>query len=82
MRNYQCHKQVEAGKIVKIINPQSGPFAAVITDTDGSEVKVEQLFLDQHKPEIGGYLVRYPNGYLSYSPAEPFESGYSEIVEE
>ena len=31
--------------------------------------------------EAGGYYVRYPDGYESWSPAEAFEEGYT-LVEE
>ena len=29
------------------------------------------------KHEAGGYYVRYPDGYESWSPAEAFEEGYT-----
>lgn len=35
----------------------------------------------RHKPVAGGYYVVYEDGYASYSPAEPFEAGYSPIPE-
>lgn len=81
MQRYQCHKQVEAGKIIKLIYPENKPYAALITLEDSSEVQVEQAFLDKHNPEPGCYLVRYQDGYLSCSPAQAFEEGYSQIVE-
>ena len=38
-------------------------------------VCMPQLWAEKHSPEIGGYYVLYPDGYVSYSPAEPFEAG-------
>ncbi len=38
-----------------------------------------QDFINTHHPAIGGYLVLYEDGYLSYSPADPFEEGYKLI---
>lgn len=31
---------------------------------------------------IGGYYVKYPSGYESWSPAEDFEDGYTLLEEE
>ncbi len=36
-------------------------------------------YFEKHKPEEGGYYVRYEDGYESYSPAEAFEAGYTKI---
>jgi hypothetical protein len=32
----------------------------------------------KHAPQVGGYYVRYPDGYESWSPAKAFEEGYTE----
>lgn len=39
------------------------------------KIKVDFTWHDKHKPQVGGYFVLYPDGYQSYSPAEPFEAG-------
>lgn len=39
------------------------------------KVKIDFTWHDKHQPEVGGYFVLYPDGYTSYSPATPFESG-------
>src|SRR5574337_752560 len=39
-------------------------------------VTVDAAYLRRHDPQVGGYYVRYPDGYESWSPAEAFESGY------
>lgn len=36
-------------------------------------------YIRKHKPEAGGYFIQYEDGYKSFSPAEPFESGYTRI---
>lgn len=74
---YKCHKVVRAGKILATArNPNED---AVFLDIDG--VVNKWLFaptgwLNKHNPDIGGYLVAYEDGYLSYSPAAAFEAGY------
>ncbi|QTH79813.1 hypothetical protein [Klebsiella phage vB_KpnP_ZX1] len=79
---YKCHKVVRAGKILATArNPNED---AVFLDVDG--VVNKWLFaptgwLSKHNPDIGGYLVAYEDGYLSYSPAAAFEAGYSLIID-
>ncbi|ASV45078.1 hypothetical protein SopranoGao_55 [Klebsiella phage SopranoGao] len=79
---YKCHKVVRAGKILATArNPNED---AVFLDVDG--VVNKWLFaptgwLNKHNPDIGGYLVAYEDGYLSYSPAAAFEAGYSIIID-
>lgn len=44
-------------------------------------IQVSMSWLDKNKPQIGGYLVIYQDGYTSYSPMAVFESGYARIEE-
>ena len=79
MKTYKCHKQVKAFKIsdIKLIEDS-------IYNLVGSNdiVTVREDFMQKFKPEVGGYYVLYKDGYQSYSPAEPFEEGYTELVED
>lgn len=74
---YKCHKVVRAGKILATArNPNED---AVFLDVDGVVNKwlsAPAGWLNKHNPDIGGYLVAYEDGYLSYSPAVAFEDGY------
>lgn len=36
-------------------------------------------YMNKHQPQIGGYYVKYADGYESFSPAEAFESGYTKV---
>jgi len=84
---YKCHKEVGAAKILRIergfmdyrlreavrlvlINPE-------MVSGKGWVVEVSEEYMDKHKPEVGGYFVRYADGYQSYSPAQAFEEGYT-----
>lgn len=88
MPKYQCHKQVWALKIKDIhqvdadkapqhdggdwvLVPEEDGFAPIIVGHDE--------YVLRHKPEVGGYYVVYEDGYQSYSPAGPFESGYTRL---
>ena len=79
MKTYKCHKQVKAFKITNIKLIEDSIYNLV-----GSNdiVMVKEDFMQKFKPEVGGYYVLYNDGYQSYSPAEPFEEGYTELVED
>ncbi len=74
MPRYQCHKTVHALQIRGIsVSGELGfdpPFMPRLMSKE---------WLDKHNPAVGGYLVLYEDGYESYSPQEPFESGYSQL---
>lgn len=40
-------------------------------------IVVSNAYFNHFTPEIGGYYIRYKDGYESYSPAKAFEEGYS-----
>jgi hypothetical protein len=88
MPQYRCHKKVWALKIQDIEhkpNPDttgksgSASYGAIIHPEDASYApfEVSAEYVMKHKPQPGGYYVVYEDGYKSYSPAEPFESGYT-----
>ena len=86
MPKYRCHKEVWALKIKSIVRDGEGENR----ETDGSAIitpeeegyapfRVEHDYMHKHKPEVGGYYVVYKDGYKSFSPADAFEDGYSQI---
>lgn len=86
MKTFKSHKLVQAVKIDQIINHPGSPaqFTAAechILGADGVKYDVDHSWLNKHEPQTGGYLVRYSDDYLSYSPAAAFEKGYAEVVE-
>lgn len=82
MKRYQCHKVVMAGQINSIVkHPMMEGAVCCSVDigfTDGTSFRTNGKFIERHKPELGGYVVRYNDDYVSYSPQEAFESGYTE----
>lgn len=88
MKTYKSHKTVEAAKILEVhlahhdggaILALEGEMAAAIHE------KVPAGWLANHSPLptdalVGGYFVRYADGYTSWSPAAAFEEGYTELV--
>lgn len=84
---YRSHKTVEALKIKAILNADEG---LPNTEDSGERIltfedegyqacafAVSREYMQKHKPQVGGYWVRYSDGYQSWSPAEAFEGGYS-----
>jgi len=83
MPRYKSHKEVWALKIESIVDPTEKG-----NESDGSRVlhfvdkwyapmRVKHEYVSKHKPQAGGYYVRYKDGYESWSPAEAFEEGYT-----
>jgi len=75
---YKCHKVVSAAKIVAVIDSET-----LMLEVGGS--KFEHKISGQPQlvtpRAVGGYYVKYLDGYESWSPAEAFESGYSRVAE-
>lgn len=77
MQKYKCHKEVMAAKIIGMdIYSASNTGRLLFGDYS---VGVNEEYLEKHGPKLGGYYVKYSDGYESYSPAEAFESGYTLI---
>lgn len=81
MKQYKCHKVVKAAKIQSMVVEEAEK-GLLLNFLDGEYISVMSEWLLRHKPEVGGYLVQYEDGYQSYSPAEAFESGYTPIEPE
>lgn len=80
MPKYKCHKEVHAFKIAKIETGAADGSAMITPEDDGfAPFGVDNDYMLEHKPEVGGYYVVYADGYKSFSPAEPFEDGYTRI---
>lgn len=84
MKKYKSHKIVEAGKMTAM----DAKSEQVLVD-GGDWVQLDRRAFSRiaqaaHESVSAlspGYLVRYEDGYLSWSPAEAFESGYTELRE-
>lgn len=84
MRRWKCHKIVEA-ETIRDIEPGwvdgGGPGSRIYLN-DGSVMCVgETFFARGATADHGDYLVRYEDGYLSWSPKKVFEDCYYEMDE-
>ena len=82
MKTYICHKEVKAAKITAIVPLQGVNGVAIELEGEKIGLHADDAWASRHEPEVGGYLVKYKDGYISYSPAKAFEEGYSEVAEE
>ncbi len=84
MKKYKCHKEVHAAKIVSLTKMLHDHVQEMLLEGEfeNDKVLVDRVWLAKHQPEVGGYYVEYEDGYTSYSPAEAFEAGYTEIGEQ
>lgn len=74
---YVSHKEVSAAKISEV---DPGADGSLTLHLEGGFDNVVMSHHDRrHKPvpEKGWYLVRYEDGYFSFSPAAQFEQGYT-----
>lgn len=79
---FQCLKKVRAGKIVSITNTNKGTITFDLfigEDQPNVEQEVTPGYMAQHRPEVGGYFVKYSSGYESYSPGKEFDEGYVKL---
>lgn len=77
MKQYKSHKIVEAGLIDHFNNPAREVVLAdgeVVTLNPDDRERIGKMIKDG-----GGYLVRYDDGYLSWSPRKAFEEGYTAL---
>lgn len=77
---YRCHKEVDA-VLIGDMHGGAGVVSTILVPADDSYdvIVVTRGYVTKHQPHIGGYYVRYADGYESFSPAEAFEQGYTRI---
>lgn len=76
---YQAIKRVRAAKITQIDDRSVVAEDSLIAVDTGDVIQVPPRYIEKHEPQVGGYLVEYEGGYLSWSPAEVFEQGYRPV---
>ena len=88
MPRYKCHKEVWALKIdrvqldaddARVEGRETDGSARLFVEAPYATVCVDAAYVRKHNPSAGGYYVVYEDGYKSFSPAEPFESGYTRV---
>lgn len=73
---YRCHKIVRAARITGF-RPNGTDAPDLLLGEIGGIVSLLPEWHEKHRPQIGGFFVRYEDGYTSFSPATAFEEGYA-----
>ncbi|HBI9675703.1 TPA: DUF2829 domain-containing protein [Escherichia coli] len=80
---YKSHSIIRASKIkdIVIVGETDAPILGSIevVEPKGMTLRVDGVFLEKFRPQIGGYLVTAENGYLVYVPEKAFEKCYSRV---
>jgi len=81
MPKYVSHKKVWALKIKDIqVLDDAARFVLTPEESGYAPFEVSPEYMEKHKPTVGGYFVQYADGYKSFSPAQPFEEGYTLVA--
>lgn len=86
MQTYKSHKTVEAAEILSVVPHPSSPGALFHLRGEKESAALPPEWVKRHAPEgnleafVGGYLVRYDDGYVSWSPKAAFEGGYTKVT--
>ena len=80
---YKSHSIIRASKIkdIVIVGETDAPILGSIevVEPKGMTLRVDGVFLERFRPQIGGYLVTAENGYPVYVPEKVFEKCYSRV---
>ena len=79
--HYQCDKKVYAHKIAGLKRNADNSVMITPAEPGFTDIRVLAEFAAKHDLAIGNYIVYYEDGYVSVSPAKPFEAGYTLIEE-
>lgn len=82
MKTYKCHKIVKAARILEV-------YENTLVFGEGEEFLLSDVLktkFSKMAKEAGleideGYFVGYEDGYVSWSPVDTFERGYTELGE-
>lgn len=86
---WKCHKVVEAAEIVafwptSIRDIGQHQIHVQLPDGTRKQLNLPDAWASRVPPNaspIGGYYVRYEDGFESWSPADAFEAGYTRMPE-
>jgi len=82
MQRYQSHKIVEAARITEFNAVHGGTYSAVFEDGEDQPLigsigdRILKMAVEAGTTVNGGWLMYYPDGYISWSPHGVFEEGY------
>lgn len=79
MPRYKCHKEVWALKIDATQKNEDDSITLSFAEEGYAPITVPADYGRGRPVLAGGYYVVYEDGYVSWSPADVFESGYTQV---
>jgi len=80
LQSFKCHKIVQAAALLSLSRRGDNLFIILETEPEVQH-PLDPKVISRYLPTKGDYLVQYEDGYLSFSPKDVFEAGYSAIKE-
>ena len=82
MKTFKCHKTVQAARIVDVYgNTLVLEKGEEFLLTESQKTKFSAMAKEAGFNIEDGYVVQYENNYVSWSPDDVFEKGYTELRE-
>lgn len=82
MKTYKCHKVVRAARILEVYeNTLVFGEGEEFLLSDSQKAKFSRMAREAVLEIYQGYFVEYEDGYVSWSPVDVFEKGYTELRE-
>ena len=82
MKTYKCHKTVKAARVVDVYgNTLVLEKGEEFLLTESQKTKFSAMAKEAGFNIEEGYVVQYENNYVSWSPDDVFEAGYTELKE-
>jgi len=82
---YICHKKIRAAKIDRIAYNEKTDQYWIFVSVDGHPLGHVEIDIETYNKrgfQVGGFVTVYNDGYISYSPEEPFLDGYKRLIQE
>lgn len=77
--HYRTSRYVRAVKIAEVTALDDGSARIYPADDDVNPFNVPVTFMARHALEVGGYVIVYADGFMSWSPAGPFETSATRL---
>lgn len=77
MEKFKSHKIVEA----ELLDHFDGDTVVLVSGERIDLTPKDHTRIGAMIKEGGGYLVRYSDGYLSWSPKQAFDEGYTKVMD-
>lgn len=79
MTRYRWRNGTLKVEAIKIVRLSTAPPHLIAEDVTLDPIKVTGDWIALHRPEAGGYFLRYENGWTGFMPAQLFEREFEKV---